>query len=262
MSPPSSAKSGANAPCILVTNDDGFDAPGIAILAEAAGDLGNVVVAAPDTEQSASSHSLTLVRPLRVVQVDEHRFRIDGTPTDCVHLAVPRLTGNRLPDLILSGINRGLNVGDDVIYSGTVAGALEGTLLHVPSLAVSVETDERGEANYAAAARIAVRLAERLLRGELEPGVLLNVNVPRGEPKGMRATRQGTRSYRSTALERRDPSGRPYFWIAGADTTPTGEPDGDHEAIRAGYVSISPLHPNLTHEPSLARLAGWTLDGN
>ena len=143
MSPPSSSKPRADAPCILVTNDDGFDAPGIAILAEAAGELGNVVVAAPDTEQSASSHSLTLVRPLRVIQVDEDRFRIDGTPTDCVHLAVPRLTGNRLPDLILSGINRGLNVGDDVTYSGTVAGALEGTLLHVPSLAVSAETDER-----------------------------------------------------------------------------------------------------------------------
>jgi 5'-nucleotidase len=143
-----------------------------------------------------------------------------------------------------------------------VAGALEGTLLHVPSLAVSAERDERGEPNYAAAARIAIDLARRLLRRELDPRVLLNVNVPRREPRGIRVTRQGTRSYRTTALERADPSGRPYFWIAGADTTPTGEPDGDHEAIRAGYASVSPLHPNLTHEPSLAQLAGWNLDDN
>jgi 5'-nucleotidase len=249
-------------PCILITNDDGYDAPGIRALALAMSGLGDVVVAAPDTEQSASSHSLTLKRPLRVVRVEEGQYRIDGTPTDCVHLAVPRLTGGKLPDLVVSGINRGLNVGDDVTYSGTVAGALEGTLLHVPSLAVSAAVDERGDADYGTAAGIAVRMAKTVLSRGLDPGVLLNVNVPAGEPKGLRVTRQGTRSYRATALEREDPSGRPYFWIARADTTPTGEPDGDHAAIRDGYISVCPLQANLTHEASLSTLASWNLEGS
>ena len=247
-------------PCILVTNDDGFDAPGIAALVAAVVPMGDVVVAAPDSEQSASSHSLTLQRPLRVLRSEEDRYRIDGTPTDCVHLAIPRLTRDRLPDLVLSGINRGLNVGDDVTYSGTVAAALEGALMHVPSLAVSTAIDERGEADYTVAARVAAQLAAELLQRNLERGVLLNVNVPPGEPRGVRITRQGTRSYRATALERLDPSGRPYYWIAGAETTPTGEPDGDHAAIRDGYVSVTPLHPNLTHEPSLSELARWELE--
>lgn len=246
-------------PLILVTNDDGYDAPGLAALTLAVESLGRVVVAAPDREQSGTAHALTLELPLRVYEVDTDRYRVSGTPTDCVHLAVTRLTGGALPDLVLSGINRGLNVGDDVTYSGTVAGALEGALLHVPSIAFSVEIDDQGRATYDAATPLVRKLAAEVLQRGLPGGTLLNVNFPRGDHRGVRITRQGTRSYRATAVERLDPSGRPYYWVAGAEMTPTGEPDGDHAAIRDGFVSVSPLQANMTHEPSLAELARWEL---
>ena len=246
-------------PLILVTNDDGYDAPGLAALVEAVQPLGRVVVVAPDREQSGSAHALTLVRPLRAYTVAPDRYRVDGTPTDCVHLGLNSLTGGRLPRLVVSGMNRGLNVGDDVTYSGTVAGALEGTLLHVPSIAFSVAIDDAGHADFARAVPLARGLAETVLERGLEPGVLLNVNIPRGDYRGIRITRQGTRKYRATALERFDPSGRPYYWIDSVSATPTDEPDGDHRAIREGFVSISPLAANLTHERSMATLAGWGL---
>ena len=243
--------------CILVTNDDGYDAPGLAALVEAMGALGRVVVVAPDREQSGAGHALTLGRPLRVRETGEDRYRVDGTPTDCVHLGVFHLTGGRAPDLVASGINRGLNLGDDVTYSGTVAGALEGTLLHVPSIAVSVASDEEGRARFEHAATFARRLAEAVLARGLPAGVFLNANVPSGRPRGVRVTRQGTRSYRAAIVERLDPSGRPYFWIAGAETTPAGEPDGDHAAVRDRRISVTPLHANLTHAPSLDGIARW-----
>jgi 5'-nucleotidase len=249
----------SNRPIILVTNDDGYDAPGLSALIEAVQPLGRVVVAAPDREQSGSSHSLTLDRPLRVIEVAEGHYRITGTPTDCVHLAFYTLTGET-PSLVVSGINRGLNIGDDVTYSGTVAGALEGALLNVPSLAFSAQTDSSGDADYAAAATLARSLAEEALQRGLPRGVLLNVNVPLERAKGLRITRQGSRTYRATAEQRLDPSGRPYYWIAGMDMTPAGEPDGDHAALRDGFVSVTPLHANLTHEASLSRLADWRLD--
>jgi 5'-nucleotidase len=219
--------------------------------------LGELVVVAPEREQSGAGHALTLDRPLRVHQVAPGRSRINGTPTDCVHLGTYRLTGGRLPDLVASGINRGLNVGDDVTYSGTVSGALEGALLHVPALAFSAETDGTGQANYGWIQGFARHLAEVVLARGLAPGVLLNVNAPSGVPRGVRLTRQGTRTYRAMAEERLDPSGRPYFWIAGVDMTPSGEADGDHAALREGYASVTPLHANLTHVPSLGGLAGW-----
>ncbi len=247
-------------PLILVTNDDGYDAPGLAELVRAVEGLGALVVVAPDREQSATAHSLTVARPLRVWETSPGRYRVDGTPTDCVHLGAFSLTGGRKPDLLLSGINRGLNLGDDVTYSGTVAGALEGTLLRIPSLAVSAATDERGEANYRTAARFARSLAERVLERGLPEGVFLNVNVPDREPRGVRITRQGTRSYRTAVVERMDPAGRPYYWIAAADTTPSGEPDGDHRAIEEGFVSVTPLHADMTHAPSLAALASWCME--
>jgi 5'-nucleotidase len=246
-------------PLILVTNDDGYDAPGLAALLEAVEPFGRLVVAAPEREQSGSSHALTLDRPLRVRRVQEDRYRIDGTPTDCVHLAIHGLTGGQHPDLVLSGINRGLNVGDDVTYSGTVAGALEGALLRIPALAFSAEIDDRGEPAFATAAAVACQLVPEVLRRGLPRGALLNVNVPRAAPRGLRVTRQGTRNYRATALERVDPSGRPYFWIDSIDMTPTGERDGDHRAISEGYVSITPLHTNLTHEPLLEPLTDWDI---
>ncbi len=254
MTSPSAAE-----PCILVSNDDGFDAPGLHALVQALEPLGRIVVVAPVREQSGAGHALTLARPLRVERVAADRYRVDGTPTDCVHLGIDRLTGGRLPRLVVSGINRGLNVGDDVTYSGTVAAALEGTLLHVPSLAISAATPDDGRTDFAAAAAIARLLAAEVLRRGLDPGVLLNVNVPPGPPRGIRITRQGTRTYRATAQERTDPSGRPYYWIAGADATPADERDGDHLAVRDGYVSVTPLQANLTAERALAALAGWRL---
>ncbi len=249
----------SDSPCILLTNDDGYDAPGLAALIDALEPLGRVVVVAPDREQSGSAHALTLERPLRVRTTGSGRYPVDGTPTDCVHLGVFNLTGGEPPALVVSGINRGLNVGDDVTYSGTVAGALEGTLLQIPSMAISAATNEEGIAEFSLAARFAHHLAKRLLRQQLPAGVFLNVNVPSGRPRGVRVTRQGTRSYRAAVVERLDPSGRPYFWIAGAETTPAREPDGDQTAIQDGYISVSPLHANLTHADSLGAIARWEL---
>src|SRR6185295_9704683 len=207
---------------------DGYDAPGLSALAEAVSCLGQVVVVAPDREQSGAGHALTLARPLRVQEVAALHYRVNGTPTDCVHLGVERLTGGRLPDLVISGINRGLNVGDDVTYSGTVAGALEGALLNVPAIAFSTESVERGAVDYAPTAAFARTLCSEVLQRGLPTGVLLNVNVPAGALRGVRVTRQGTRSYRAAVEERLDPAGRPYYWIGGADTTPAAEEDGDH----------------------------------
>jgi len=246
-------------PCLLVTNDDGIEAPGLAALVAAVAHLGRVVVVAPDRERSGAGHALTLGRPLRVRSRGDDRYEVDGTPTDCVHLGVFNLTGDRPPRLVLSGINRGANLGDDVTYSGTVAGALEATLLRIPSIAFSVERDAEGRADFGIAAALAARVAEKALERGIPEGVLLNVNVPRGEPRGIRITRQGARTYRAAAVRRLDPSGRPYFWIAGADTTPAEEPDADHAAVREGYVSITPLHADMTHDPSRAVLAAWAL---
>lgn len=244
-------------PLILATNDDGFEAAGLAALAHALATLGEVVIVAPEREQSGAGHALTLRRPLRVRERAPACYSVDGMPTDCVHLGVYNITGGRLPDLVVSGINRGLNLGDDVTYSGTVAGALEGTLLGVPSLAFSAAVDERGEAEFSQAARYARSLASLVLERGLPAGVFLSVNVPLGHPKGVRIARQGTRVYRAAAVERTDPSGRPYYWLAGPDVRPAGEPDGDHAAVAAGFVAVTPLQANLTHFPSFEALASW-----
>jgi len=250
----------ADKPLILVTNDDGYDAPGIGALIEAVEPLGQVLVVAPDREQSGAGHALTLDRPLRIYKVEEGRYRVTGTPTDCVHIAVTNLAGGALPELVVSGVNRGLNIGDDVTYSGTVAAALEGTLLDIPSIAFSLKIDRRGHAPYDSVVPFVRNLSGEVLRRGLNQGVLLNVNFPPGEFKGVRITRQGTRANRGSTLERLDPSGRPYFWIAGADMTPTGEPDGDHVAIMESFISVSPLQADLTHEPTMQDLADWHLE--
>ena len=246
-------------PTILITNDDGYDAAGIEHLTRAMQPLGRVVVVAPDRERSGASHSLTLHLPLRITRAGEDRYRVDGVPTDCVHLAIPRLTGGRLPDLVVSGINRGLNIGDDVTYSGTVAGAIEGTLLHVPSVAFSADLGADGSVDYAACEESCREVALQVLERGLPDGVLLNVNFPLPPWKGRRITRQGSRTYRATSIERLDPNGRPYYWIDTVDATVRDEHDADHTAIDAGQVSITPLHVNLTHEASLDRLTEWPL---
>lgn len=228
----------------LVTNDDGIFSEGIKTLAEALAALGEVVVVAPDREQSASGHALTLSRPLRMRKVRENWFSVDGTPTDCVNLGVLWVLKDRPPDFVCSGINFGLNVGDDVTYSGTVSATFEGTLLGIPSLAFSQEVGEGF--SFAPAARFARRLVETLLAEEMPPDLLLNVNVPAGPIGGVSFTRLGRRVYKQSVVENLDPRGRKYYWIAG---TPMWQRDSgtDHDAVSSGRISITPLHLDLTY---------------
>ena len=236
---------------ILVTNDDGIFSEGLKLLAEALMEIGEVVVVAPDREQSASSHSLTLNRPLRIQKVRDHWFAIDGTPTDCVNLAVQGLLKEAPPDLVVSGINFGLNMGDDVTYSGTVSATFEASLHGLPGLAFSQEIQEGF--SFETAAGLARDLVAALTDGgnQLLPGdLLLNVNLPAGTPKGLRWSRLGKRHYQQTVVEKTDPKGRKYYWIAG---TPQWEREEgtDHDALVSGYVTVTPLHLDLTDYPAL-----------
>ena len=237
---------------LLVTNDDGVHAAGLAALAAALEDLGEVHVLAPEREQSACGHALTLHRPLSVHRWGERRHCVNGTPSDCVNLGVLGFLPER-PVLVVSGVNHGSNLGDDVTYSGTVSAAMEGTLLGVPSIAVSlVEGDE-----FADAARVARQVAIRVLVSGLPPMTLLNVNVPAGVPKGVRLTRLGHRVYSGKIVEQADPRGRPHYWIG------TGPPewealDGtDMSAVHDAYASVTPLHLDLTHHRALAQMTDW-----
>lgn len=232
----------------LVTNDDGIFSEGIKVLARELQSLGEVVVVAPDREQSATGHSLTLNRPLRLRQIEDGWFAVDGTPTDCVNLAVLWLMKTDLPDVIVSGINFGLNLGDDVTYSGTVSATFEGSLLGIPSVAFSQEVGSHF--SFERAAGTARRLVRALLGEKLPEGLLLNVNLPADEPKGLRWTRLGRRRYRQAVVEKTDPRGRKYYWIAG--TPEWREEEGtDYAALSAGYVSVTPLHLDLTDYEAL-----------
>ena len=239
-------------PRILVTNDDGVFTEGIERLASALSDVGDVFTVAPDQERSAAGHSLTLQHPLRAKQVGERRWSVDGTPTDCVNWGVLHLLKDDRPRLLFSGINLGLNLGDDVTYSGTVSAAFEGTLIGISSVAVSQEI-ETGF-TFDAAARFAERLARRLLEQRLPSGTLLNVNIPAGEPRGVRVVRLGKRRYGEAVIEKADPRGRPYYWIG--STLPTGELEEgtDITAIAGKSISLSPLHLDLTDYQSMRLL--------
>jgi len=231
---------------ILVTNDDGVQSPGIHALAEALGSLGEVTVVAPLSEASAVGHALTLRRPLRVEHVSDRVHGVDGTPTDCVNIAIATILRG-LPAMVVSGINKGYNIGDDVTYSGTVAGALEGALLGVPALAVSLEGGP--EYDFAPAAEAARQVAEALLQAPLPGRSFLNVNVPRGPLRGFRATVQARRNHITSVAERVDPRGRAYYWIDEAQDDWEPHDQSDHQAVRDGFVSVTPLHPDLTaHE--------------
>jgi 5'-nucleotidase len=242
-------------PVILVSNDDGIHAPGIAALATALDSVGEVWVVAPDRERSAVGHALTLHRPLTADQLGPRRFAINGTPSDCVNLALLGLLPVR-PHLVVAGVNAGSNLGDDVTYSGTVSAALEGALLGVPGLAVSL-VKPAGPASYRPAARAAARLVGLLLRDPGRGATLLNVNVPPGTPRGVRVTRLGRRLYSEKIVERQDPRGRRYFWIGvGPPAWEAGE-DTDYAAVHAGYVSVTPLMLDLTDYPGLRALKDW-----
>ena len=242
---------------ILVTNDDGYFSPGVDALADALRPLGEVTIVAPQTEASAVGHALTLRRPLRLEKIRERVFAVDGTPTDCVNIAIDEvLTGP--PDLVVSGINRGLNVGDDVTYSGTVAGALEGALLGYQAIAVSLQFT-RGEWDFRPAATTAATLAAALLEKPLPPRTFLNINVPQGASKGIRVTVQAKRNHITKVDRRTDPRERPYFWIEEAQDDWEPHDRSDRQAIQDGYVSVTPLQPDLTDHDALALVEALTL---
>ena len=244
-----------NRPVILVSNDDGVHAVGLKVLATALAAVGEVYVVAPDRERSAVGHAVTLHRPLRVECLGPRRYAVNGTPSDCVNLGILGMLPVQ-PELVVSGINAGSNLGDDVTYSGTVSAAMEGTLLGVPAMAVSLVEGSR-VADYRPAARAAVRLARLLLRDRDRGSTLLNVNVPRGRPRGLRVTRLGRRVYSEKVVEQRDPRGEVYYWIgAGPPAWETGE-DTDFAAVHGGYVSVTPLHLDLTSYEGLRTLSGW-----
>jgi 5'-nucleotidase len=240
---------------ILVSNDDGIHAPGIAALAKALAPVGEVWVVAPDRERSAVGHALTLHRPIVADQLGPRRFAVNGTPSDCVNLALLGLLPVR-PRIVVAGVNAGSNLGDDVTYSGTVSAAMEGTLLGVPGLAVSL-VKPAGPESYRPAARAAAQLVRRLLRERPGGATLVNVNVPPGEPRGVRVTRLGRRLYSEKVVERQDPRGRRYFWIgAGPPAWESGE-DTDYAAVHAGYVSVTPLMLDLTDYAALRTVKDW-----
>lgn len=233
-------------PLILLTNDDGFYSEGIERLREEMLSRGDVYIVAPDRERSATSQALTLHHPLRAHEVREHVFSVDGTPADCIYLAVQALLP-RSPDLILSGINPGPNVGQqDVSYSGTVAGAFQGGYLGIPSLAVSLVPDGDGHCAYAFTAGIAARLADAMLKNTFPSGVILNLNVPPPPLRGLRAAGLGEKRYHPEVITRKDPRNREYFWIGTGTPKAVGAPDSDVMSLRDGYAVVTPLQRDLT----------------
>jgi 5'-nucleotidase len=251
-------------PTILLSNDDGIRSVGLRALAHRLGDLGDVVVVAPDRERSATSHAFTLDRPLRCDEIEPRWFSVDGTPADCVYLGMLKICAER-PQLVVSGINFGFNLGSDVFYSGTVAGAVEAALRDVPAVAMSLEWARgmhRDESQFAAAAGFAHALARAILVEGLPSGTLLNVNVPhKARLDGYRWTRLGKRLYRDQVDERADLRGRRYYWIGGPAAGFGDVPGSDCHAVEAGLVSVTPLGLDLTHAGLLDRLPEWRLEG-
>jgi 5'-nucleotidase len=249
-------------PLIVVTNDDGIRAGGLDALAAAAEELGEVWVIAPETEQSAMAHALTLHHPLRIRQYSERRFSIDGTPTDCVFFAALHLCPRR-PAIVLSGVNRGANVGDDVTYSGTVSAALEGVIMGFPGIASSLVVRDDGPRDYGPAARYTVELARDVLARGLPPKVYLNVNVPQMPEeaiKGVRVTTLGHRMYDDRIVVCEDPRGRAYYWIGGKGFEASDIPGSDCNAVLDGYISVTPLYVDPTRHEMIEELRSWEIE--
>ncbi len=249
---------------ILITNDDGISSPGIKVLESVLAALGDVYTVAPETEQSAVAHALTLHRPLRAAEIGKNRYYVNGTPTDCVIIAMNKLLPVK-PDLIVSGINNGANLGDDITYSGTVAAAIEGTLLGVPSIAGSLARDyNNGDSldncreSLKACAEFIRDTAQKVLQKRLPKDTLLNINYPNtADVKGVKITKQGKRVYDNSIHEIKDPRGRPCYWIGGG--IPQWEPGGntDLEAVNDGYISVTPVHLDLTNHEALRYMADF-----
>ena len=245
-------------PRILITNDDGIHAEGIIALENALREIGDVFVVAPVSEMSGASHSLTLSRPLRIRQIDERHWTVDGTPTDCVTLALNRiLTAEQLPHICASGINHGENMGDDATYSGTVAGALEATILGVPALAFSLVASRNYD--FTEAAKIARQITAKAIKDGLPDETLLNVNVPKGAPRGIRVTKQGFKNARPIISEHRDPRGKLYYWIGEERSGFHSDESGntDFEAIAENFVSVTPMRSDLTNHQAIKILKDW-----
>lgn len=248
-----------NVPVILVTNDDGVRAEGITSLAKALRKLGRVVIAAPDGQRSAASHSITLHRPLRIDRLEDDVYSVDGTPTDCVMMAVNEILKFK-PDIVVSGINHGPNLGDDVHYSGTVSAAFEGGIIGIPSIAISQVGGKFSYINDAA--KFSAKFAAKVLKEGLSRGIILNINYPdiiSSKIKGFRFTKQGKRDYGNIVIEKLDPKGRKYYWIGGDETGFEDIEGSDCNAVREGWISITPLRVNLTDADSLEHLKEWKL---
>lgn len=242
---------------ILLSNDDGYFAPGIAALAEALAPLAEITVVAPERDRSGASNSLTLDRPLMWHQAANGFHYVNGTPTDCVHMAVTGMLAD-LPDMVISGINAGANMGDDTIYSGTVAAATEGFLLGIPSIAVSL--NGRTHAHYVTAAQAAVELVERVRRQPIKTPTLLNVNVPDLPPseiKGIQTTRLGKRHKAEPVIKMVNPRGDAVYWVGAAGAAADAGPGTDFHAVENGWISITPLQMDLTNFGQMDAVKGW-----
>lgn len=247
---------------ILVSNDDGVDAPGIRILAQELRSAGHeVTVVAPDRDRSGASNSLTLDMPIRVNQLDDCTWRVHGTPTDCVHLALTGLfEGDAEPDIVVSGINNAANLGDDVIYSGTVSAAMEGRFLGLPAVAVSLATRDHDPQHFETAACAAVQIVDRLARDPLPADTILNVNVPDvawEEVSAFEATRLGNRHRAEGCIAAPDPRGRAFYWIGPAGPEQDAGPGTDFDAVRRGAISVTPIKVDLTRYQALEQVASW-----
>jgi 5'-nucleotidase len=244
---------------VLVSNDDGVDAPGIRVLADRLSAVGEVTVVAPDRDRSGASNSLTLDAPIRVLDMGNRYYRVAGTPTDCVHLALAGMLDYE-PDIVVSGINNSANLGDDVIYSGTVSAAMEGRFLGLPAIAVSlVSRDHKGE-HYDSAAQAVLQLMQRLLVDPLPADTILNVNVPDrpwSDIRGFEVTRLGKRHRSAPCIKATDPRGKPIWWIGPAGDVDDAGPGTDFNAVQRGYISVTPIHVDLTRFQALEKVSSW-----
>ena len=241
----------------LISNDDGITAQGIQVLSDRMRQLGQVTIVAPDQDRSGASNSLTLDSPVRIHEIEERTFQVKGTPTDCVHIALTGLL-DKDPDMVVSGINAGANLGDDVIYSGTVAAAMEGRFLGLPSIAVSLVTDK--PTHFETAAEAVARVVDRLTRNPLPADTILNINVPDvpwSDISGFEVTRLGHRHRAEPTIREVDPRGRPMYWIGPAGAEQDAGPGTDFDAVKRHFVSITPIHVDLTRYQALEQVAGW-----
>ncbi|MGB1557258.1 MAG: 5'/3'-nucleotidase SurE [Oceanococcaceae bacterium] len=247
---------------ILLANDDGIHAAGIRTLAQALRQVADVTVVAPDRNRSGASHSLTLGRPLRLTEVGPGEYTVDGTPTDCVHLGLTALLADNPPDIVVSGINHGANMGDDVLYSGTVAAAMEGRFLGLPAIAVSCA--HHSPAHFSTAAAMTLRLLEQLHQHPLPPQTILNLNVgdvPLERIRGFAVTRLGHRHVAEGVIQATDPRGRPIYWIGPAGPEQDAGEGTDFHAVANDYASVTPLHSDFTRRDCLAELGQWLREG-